>query len=356
VFDEAPTFQWDHMRMINSSVRVPEGSGLRPMAFYLGNPVGPSIDDLWAYFVDKDVDAAKQPEYRPNKWHFIDIHIQDNPYLDAKTYWEDMAGLPPHILQAWRDGKRIDANAMFQIIETKDGRPYHVLTALPRFEEVKNILHQQWVKIYRAYDHGFDRDPAVCLWFAVLGRRIILFHEQIWHRVIAKEIAKDITDEATRLFGKNHTRQIMTYCDPVIDIKEGNEKTIKYIFDSNKVPMICATNNRKQYAHAIHSALIETIDDGGPRIQILSERDLFTGACGAPYTLKYLPRMTYDEDDPMKMADHKHDHGPVTLAYFLMKHIPVTKKVDAPQYPAWWTEYFIAGTNIPRARHLRTNT
>lgn len=358
VFDEAPTFQWDHMRMINSSVRVPEGSGLSPMAFYLGNPVGPSIDELWSYFVDKDVDVVKQPEYRPAKWRFIEIHIQDNPYLDAKTYWEDMAGLPPHILQAWRDGKRIDANAMFQIIEEKDGRPWHVIKELPRFESEKNILRQQWVRIYRSYDHGFDRDPAICLWFAVLGRRIILFNEQIWHRVVAKDIAKDIKAEEERLLGKKHGRPIMTYCDPVIDIKEGNEKTIKYIFETNKVAMTCATNNRKQYTHSIHSALKETIDDagygqGGPRLQILAEPDFFTGAKGAPYTLKYLPRMTYDEDDPLKMADHKHDHGPVALAYFLMKHIPVTKKVDVPQYPDWWTEYFIAGTNIPKDLRLR---
>jgi phage terminase large subunit len=355
VFDEAPTFQWEHMRLINSSVRVPEGSGLKPMAFYLGNPVGPSIDDLWSYFVDKDVDPIKQPEYRPNKWRFIEIHIQDNPYLDKKTYWEDMAGLPEHILKAWRDGKRIDANAMFEIIEEKDGRPYHVIKELPRFGDLASILRQQWVRIYRAYDHGFDRDPAICLWFAVIGRRIILFNEQIWHRVIAKDIAKDIKAEGERLLGKNHKRPIMTYCDPRIDIKEGNEKTIKNIFEYNKVPMVCATNNREQYTHAIQSALKEIVDDGRPQLQILAEPDSLTGALGAPYTLKYLPRMTYDPDKPMRMADHKHDHGPVALAYFLMKHIPVTKKVDAPQYPEWWTEYFIAGTNIPRDIRLRTN-
>jgi len=30
VFDEAPTFKWEHMAMIAASVRVPAGSGLTP--------------------------------------------------------------------------------------------------------------------------------------------------------------------------------------------------------------------------------------------------------------------------------------------------------------------------------------
>ena len=123
--------------------------------------------------------------------------------------------------------------------------------------------------------------------------------------------------------------------------------------------MTCATNNREQYTHAIQSALKEIIEEelgrGGPRLQILKERDTLTGAMGAPYTLKYLPRMTFDPDKPMRMADHKHDHGPVALAYFLMKHIPVTKKAEAPQYPPWWNQFFIAGTNIPLDKRLRTD-
>ena len=55
VFDEAPTFEWQHMRLIAASIRVPEGSGLTPMTRYLGNPVGESIDELWNYFIDKEV-------------------------------------------------------------------------------------------------------------------------------------------------------------------------------------------------------------------------------------------------------------------------------------------------------------
>jgi hypothetical protein len=59
VFDEAPTFKWEHMIMIASSVRVPVGLGLTPLKRYLGNPIGPCIDDLWKYFIDKDVDPLE---------------------------------------------------------------------------------------------------------------------------------------------------------------------------------------------------------------------------------------------------------------------------------------------------------
>jgi len=55
VFDEAPTFEWAHMRLIAASIRVPTGSGLIPMTRYLGNPIDESIDELWKYFIDKDV-------------------------------------------------------------------------------------------------------------------------------------------------------------------------------------------------------------------------------------------------------------------------------------------------------------
>jgi len=40
--------------------------------------------------------------------------------------------------------------------------------------------YPDWVKIYRSYDHGIRPDPAVCLWFAIIGRMIIAFKEKTW--------------------------------------------------------------------------------------------------------------------------------------------------------------------------------
>ena len=67
LFDEAPTFKWEHMIMIAASVRVPPNSGLTPIKRYLGNPIGPCIDDLFKYFVDKDVDPLEEPRIPPGR-------------------------------------------------------------------------------------------------------------------------------------------------------------------------------------------------------------------------------------------------------------------------------------------------
>jgi hypothetical protein len=53
-----------------------------------------------------------------------------------------------------------------------------------------------WVRIFRAYDHGYWPDPAVCLWFAVIGRQIICFKEMVWYRTIARTMAKAIVGES----------------------------------------------------------------------------------------------------------------------------------------------------------------
>lgn len=331
IFDEAPTFQWDHMQLIKASIRVPEGSGLTPMTRYLGNPIGESIDELWKYFIDKDVKLSDDPEYRPVDYHAIEMRIQDNPHLNRKQYWKQFSGLPAHYLKAWREGVRIEENTLFQFFPTLNGKPFHVIDSVPKTSEgvpiytvdKQGVYHfLPWIKVYRAYDHGFYPDPACCLWFAVYGRRILCFKEKTWIRTLAKKIGKEIAAESKGM------PVVTTYCDPSIDIDEGDVTTIKEKVEAGgKFPMDCSTNNREYFADAIHDGLDDLIDKSTPRIQFLGR---FT-----PMVVKYLPRMKFDEKNPAALADHKYDHWIVALAYFLMSQIPVTKPTETTKPRRW---------------------
>ena len=345
VFDEAPTFQWDHMRLIAASVRVPEGSGLIPMSRYLGNPIGDSIDELWKYFIDKDVDLKLDSEYRPVDWQAIEMRIQDNPHLNRIQYWRQFSGLQKHYIKAWKEGIRVEEDTLFEFLPTQDGKPYHVVRNIPRFSDGTALYRYNtkartwefpdWVRIYRAYDHGFYPDPAVCLWFAVYGRRILCFKEMTWYRKLAPAIAKEIVEESKGM------RVTATYCDPSIDIEDGSDVlSIKDKMENAGLPLDCAKNDREVFADAIHTMLEEKVAPGVPRCQFLD------GAC--PMTIKYIPRMKFNQRNPAAMADHKMDHWPVAVAYFGMMQIPKTTPGKSNKPRRWMIPKKARGANASR--------
>ena len=361
IFDEAPELEWEWMTLIGASLRVTVDSGIKPMVIYLGNPVGTSIPQLWSYFIDKDVDPNDDPEYNPDDWHAFELHLKDNKHVDPTVYQKRFAGLPLHVIKAWRDGERTYERALFQLkptitVEEADEsgelravkKPYHVIDALPTFEG-QSILSQPWVQIYRAFDMGYHPDPAYCLWLAVFGKQIIAFREQIWFRTIAKDIAhqmKEITKDII-----DGPRVIATYADPTIGIETGHDAvSIKDILEMNGIPIDLSINKRELYAHAINSALQTEVMPGVPKLRILKS--------GCPYLLKSIPKMSYDEKNPMRMADHKDDHPPISLAYFLISSGVLTETAPdtRAKRPAWMNEYmpksprFILGSEGVRKR------
>ncbi len=162
------------------------------------------------------------------------------------------------------------------------------------------------VQVYRAVDWGFFPDPAVCLWIAHLGNRYIVFKEMLEWRMVASDFAKKIVSESEGM------RVSQTFCDPTMDIETGADvHTIKDIFEHNGVPLEKSVNNRAHYAHAVHTALQEEASPGVPRLQITSD---------CRYLIKTIPMMRFDEKKTLSLANHKHDHAVVALAYFLISH------------------------------------
>jgi hypothetical protein len=329
--DEAPQIKWEYLRMMGPSLRVPKGTDgkqpYRTLAVYGGNPVGESIDELWKYFVDQDVDPYEDPEYQAENFQAIEIHLRDNPSLDPNEYRKQFAGLPAHYRKAWLDGVRMDARTLFDVRKQVDGKPYHYIQELPTVGDVP-LLKVPWIQIYRAFDMGFFPDPAVCVWLAVLGRRVIAVHEETWFKTIAKDLAANLRSVTTEMVGD--TRVAMTYVDPAIDVKTGSDTvTVMDTLEMNGIPCEASINDRVLYADAIHGLLGEEVEPGVPRFQVYEP--------GCPMLAKYLPKMRWDEKNPRKMADHKFDHWVVALAYFAISSgvLSHTQEQETRTEPVW---------------------
>lgn len=334
--DEAPQIKWDLLRLLAPSLRVARGADgqqpYRTMAIYGGNPVGESVEDLWKYFVDQTVEPHEDPEYDPADFLAFEMHRADNPSIDEAEYRKQFAGLPAHYRKAWLDGVRMDARTLFDVQKTKDGKPYHYIQELPTVAGVP-LLRVPWVQVYRAFDMGFFPDPAVCVWFVVVGRRVIAVREETWFRTIAKDLAARMIETTRELVGD--TPVVMTYADPAIDMKTGADAvTVRDVLEMSGVPIECSVNDRVAYADAIHGLLGEEAEPGVPRLQIYEP--------GCPMLAKYLPKMRWDEKNPRKMADHKFDHWPVVLAYFAMSSgvLSATTAPTTAARPVWmeWME------------------
>lgn len=335
--DEAPQIAFELLRMMAPSLRVPINAPYRTLGILSGNPTGESIDDIWRYYVDKDVDPEIDPEYDPADFHSLELRLEDNPSLDPKEYRKQFAGLPEHIRKAWLDGERMQDRTLFTVIPRKNNQPYHYISDLPRIDG-KRLVDVEWVQWVRAFDMGFYPDPAVALWIAIVGRRVIVVHERTWTNTIAKDLAAGILQETKDLLGRE--LPMVTYADPAIDIKTGHDAiTVRDTLELNGVAIECSVNDRVLYADAIHGLLGEEVEPGVPRLQIYEP--------GCPNLCKYLPRMRWDETNPRKMANHSCDHWPITLAYFAISSgvLVTTAATETAVEPIWksWVREAQAG-------------
>jgi phage terminase large subunit len=334
IFDELTTFDWEMFLKLAASVRVPVGAGYKAAVRGLTNPLGVSAAEVMQFFVHKDIDPEENPDYNPNDWYAIKANLADNPHLDQQEYLKRFSGLSAHVKKAWVEGEFTDEAALFDFRPKVDGIPYHVIGEMPLVGETPVISYdwtaQRWsqhpaVQVYRAVDFGYFPDPSVCLWIAHLGNRYVVFKELVAHKKVASEFARMIVEES------NGLRVGMTYCDPSMSIHTGADvKTIKDIFEDNGVPMENSVNNRIFYAHAIHTALAEEAAPGIPRLQIVQS--------SCPYLTKTLPIMRFDTrpNHQLAMANHKHDHAAVALAYFLISHASDERRpLSTTSTPRW---------------------
>lgn len=320
-FDEISTFEWEMFIKLAASVRVPINSGLIAMVRAATNPLGTSAEMIDRYWIQKDIDILEEdPYYNPDDWHSIKANVEDNPYLDAEQYKARFSGMPEHVRKAWVEGEFSMENALFDFKPRKNGKPYHVINEFdPKILKISAI--------YRAIDAGWFPDPTVCLWIAHLGNRHIVFHEKVWFKTTAEDIANDIKETDKKFAKMLHPdlpnppplKVAMTYCDPSMDINTTADiRTIKEIYEVNGIAMENSINNREAYADVLHNSLAEEAGDGLPRIQFY--QNPYNKLDGCPYLIRSIPRMRYHPTQYKKMDDHKDDHAVVACCYYLLSH------------------------------------
>lgn len=302
--DELSTIPWESFMKFQASVRTTR-RGVQAVTRAGTNPFGESAAEVEAYFVRRDVDPSRDPDYDPGDWGYIQINMEDNPYADLEAYRKRLTSLPPNLRRAWLFGEFSDEEALFEFQPTRNGQPWHVVRDLDLDRLVASAT------IYRAFDFGWSPDPSYCLWIAHLGNRYVAFHEKVWYKTTIAAIARDIHAEDSLL---GVSRVAMTFCDPTLGVHTGADiRSNKDILEAEGIPVECSINNRTLFATAIHAALATEAQPSVPLLHIYAN-----GEAGCPYLVRALPLMRADAGNPMAMRPHKHDHPVVCLAYFLI--------------------------------------
>jgi hypothetical protein len=130
-WDEISTFEWEMFTKLKASIRVPVGMPYKAKVRAATNPLGPSALEINQYFVEKDVDPAEDPYFRPEDWYAIKANLIDNPYIDKKEYEKQFTGISGNVRTAWVDGDFSFESGIFDLRKTVDGKPYHVINELP---------------------------------------------------------------------------------------------------------------------------------------------------------------------------------------------------------------------------------
>lgn len=313
VFDEIVTFPWEWLTRISTSCRVPEGSGLTAMVRGGTNPLGVSAEEVYRYFISRDISPEEDEEYHADEWGSLHMTMDDNPSLDKAQYLKRFAGLAEAYKKAWLRGEWGVEGAYFNITPSmltaehelvdayQPGGGYTAGMALTEFTRLP------WIHVYRLFDYGWH-DPSACLWVAVLpnGREVV-FHEKLWVETPIKEIVADMKRESDGM------RIITTICDPTL--WDGEKEMGHCIADEMESMGISCTkgvNDRTSGPRAVQEGLNTLLTDGKPKTMIYVDE---LKGIGCTTLVKSLRAMRVDKKRPGRMADHKMDHLPVCLGY-----------------------------------------
>lgn len=328
--DEVTTFPGEMILKLASTIRVPEGSGWVAALRGGTNPLGESADWVLRWFINKTVPPEEAEDYNPADYTAVRMVPEDNPHLDWKQYRSRLKNLPEHVRRAWLYGEWVVEGVYFSdFYPSKDGKPWHTIEALPTLRGGARLLADGTIPpsiaVYRTLDFGFDPDPAICLWIAVLPNgRAIVIKERSWWRTTAAEVAKAIKRESEGI------RITESFCDPSMFVNsKATGSSVGDIMEINGIALTPSVNDRTAAGYAIHEWLNTTLEDGLPKLQF------YRGALplGCPELLRTLPMIRQHKTDPEKIADGN-DHYVMALAYFCMGNaVPSMEVADTVRRP-----------------------
>lgn len=124
-FDEITTFDWDMITKISTSGRVEADSGIMSIIRGGTNPIGVSAEEVYRYFIGKDITPDEDRDYVAAEWDSIHLTSADNVYIDFDQYDKRFAGLPEAYRRAWLRGEWGIEGAYFNLL------PENIITQLP---------------------------------------------------------------------------------------------------------------------------------------------------------------------------------------------------------------------------------
>jgi hypothetical protein len=312
-FDELVSFTERQFKFIASRARSTK-PGVRPVIRAGTNPGGANSEWVKRYFITKDVDPERDPDYNPDDYRYIPATLRDNPYID-KSYESRLRALPSEALRrAYLEG---DWNCFegqyFTEFRPQDdyGNPWHVVDELPTIDG-RPVDELPWIEQFRALDWGY-RDPGVCGWYAVLpDGRIIKTQEYVFKEQTPSQVAREIK-------ARTHGRVRYTVADPKIfthDVGESIAETLA----RNGVPCLRADNDRINGWARLHEWLVSTTVGGGDR----SIPMLQFCAATCPYSIRTIPAMVVDDHKPEDLRTKgTEDHAADETRYAVMSRPPL---------------------------------
>lgn len=330
-FDELSTFLLDMFLMICAAANATLDKPYRAVIRCASNTLGVGSQWMKAWFIDHDVNLADYPDYVAADFVTHYSQLADNKYLDRRAYEATLKNLPDHVRRSWLYGEFVTEGAYFTdfaLLKDLDGVrvPWHGLMTMPTWKDregpVVPITRLDWIGIYRTLDWGYDPDPAVCHWHAILpNKRVITFNERTWRKTLAADVAEEIKRESRGM------RVLDTFADPTMFIKTGGSPfSIAETFEQHGVPLTPAQNDRELYGYSLHEWL-NTLIDGRPLWQIYVP--------GCPELIRTLPLLQMNQTDARKIADGP-DHWAISCAYLAMSRAaPAAPPSVLSTLPRW---------------------
>lgn len=314
--DEMATFLKEQVLGVASRLRSTK-PGVIPKLGGTSNPGG--AHTLWCkeYFIDRQLSQLEQeenPRYVPSEWGYIHARLYDNPYLmDADgtfTTYENR-------LYA-RGGKRAQ-----QLLEGD----WSVITG-QYFEEISdrhfaNCFIPAGCRIERWIDWGYT-NVGVCIWVAILpSGRIWAFHEYVFHKTLASNVALHIKSETAMMVSKFKFRLSKTVADPAMWGTDGQTgESYAETFARNGVSCVEGDNQRVLGWGRMRHWLADA-PDGEPWFLISPGVNHYGSGC--PYGKRTLPTLIIDKNDPEDLDSDGEDHWADGARYgFMARPTPST--------------------------------
>lgn len=343
-FDEITTFEWDMVTKIKTSCRVTKASRLIAMVRGGTNPLGVSAEEVYRYFIGRDLTKEEDKNYLAADWGNLHIERTDNPHLDYEQYDKQFVGLSEAYRKAWQDGMWGVEGAYFSI----EARHY-----IPHMPEIKGINPNEpvraasawpWIHIYRVIDWGWH-DPTVCVWIVVLpDGHEIPFQEFSCLRTPAPEVASAINELSDGM------KVIATIADPTLwDGEKEMGHCLADEFEAKGIWLTKGRNDRTTAGYAIQNHLNTLAADGTPKLQFIMDEN---GVSPTPTLIRTMKAMRVDKTRPGRIADHKADHMPIALGYFAMAEIAPCRVPHAEEAMKPWLRKKVGRVTLG-AKHVR---